>query len=106
MGAASGHLGEDGPLRAEDWCAAPIDGLVLPPPRGPRRRAAERLEEMEVEGEADEAMVMNGHGADSPMDTTDLAGAAAAGGGPATIWFQSLAKLQAFKASGSHANGL
>jgi len=105
------------PLRAEDWCVAPVDGLVLPPPRLPRRRRPERMSTEAAGGNHDQDQVHDqdqgegeGQGEDededypdeyAPMDTSPAAGA-----GPATIWFQSTAKLQAFKGATSHANGM
>ena len=99
----------DGPLRAEDWCDAPIDGIVLPPPRVPRSRRATRAEPMEIEDDSDESEEGEGYPEEyAPMDTGPPDGSLASvqGTPPATIWFQSTAKLQAFKGATSQANGM
>ena len=105
-GPASGCAVEphEPPLRAQDWCDAPIDGLVLPPPRVPRRRRAQQMETEEGGGEEGEDDAMDSYPAEyAPMDTGGEGTEATA---PNTIWFQSTAKLQAFKGATSHANGL
>ena len=92
------------PLRAQDWCDAPIDGLVLPPPRVPRRRRAQQMKTEEGGGEEGKDDAMDSYPAEyAPMDTGGEGTGATA---PNTIWFQSTAKLQAFKGATSHANGL
>ena len=122
-------------LRASDWCAAAIDGLVPPAPRARRRRGGVGADEEAAADEHDDAAMMDeeheqgddvhvngdGHALSGAMPNggarPDGGGAAptpmdvADGGGEPeatheAIWFQSTATLQAFRTSSSRANGM